>query len=97
MALSTTIPSTTISPAKVMVLSGIPHKYITPTEQKVERGTMAPATNAVRHGKRMSITRMMIIIDSNRFFKKSFTERSTTWLWSVMHWMVTSSGNEDSM
>ena len=92
MALSTTIPSTTMRPAKVMMLSGMLHIYMTPTEQNVERGTMAPATNAVLQGNRISITMIMMTIASIRLTRKSLTEASTTLLWSVMHWMVTSSG-----
>ena len=60
MALSTTIPRTMMRPARVQVLRGMPMRYMMPMDMKVLRGTITPATTAVRQGKRISMTMTMM-------------------------------------
>lgn len=72
------MPSTTTSAARVTVLSGMPHKYMTPTEMKVESGIVTAATTADRSGKSSIMTRMMMAMATNRSRRNECTESPTT-------------------
>ena len=91
--LSTTIPSTTISAARVTMLSSILARYITPTEIKVLSGIVIAATIAERSGNSTIITRMMITIEIIRSRRKELTLSPTTLGWSAMRVIVTSLGS----
>ena len=91
------MPSTTISAASVTVLSGMPHRYMTPTEINVESGMVMAATMAERSGKRSIITAIMMAIATNRSRRKPRTESPTTLAWSAMRCTSTSAGNSSSM
>ena len=73
MALSTTIPKTTISAAKVTVLSSILTIYIMPTEMNVLSGMVMAATMAERNGNNTIITMMMMTIEMSKSRRKSVT------------------------
>ena len=75
---STIIPSTTISAARVTVLSGMPHKYMIPTEIKVAKGIVIAATSAERNGNKIIITRIMIIMAMINSCRNEETESPTT-------------------
>ena len=76
--LSTTIPRTTISAAKVTVLSSIPAMYIIATEINVLSGTVIAATIALLIGNSTIITMIMMSIEISRSRRKSVTLRLTT-------------------
>ena len=95
--LSTIMPRTTISAAKVTVLSGMPHRYITPTDMKVDNGMVMAATSAERNGKSSIITAMMMAIETKRSRRNEWTESPTTLAWSAMRSTETSSGSTSSM
>ena len=75
---STTIPSTTIRAASVIVLSGIPARYMMPTEMNVVTGMAVEATSAELNGKRIIIVRMMTAIEMNRSRRNELTLALTT-------------------
>ena len=92
MALSTTIPNTTMSAARVTVFSSIPAMHMIPTEMNVESGMVMAATMAERKGKSTIITNIMMTIEMMRSRRKSLTLELTTLGWSAMRVMFTSSG-----
>ena len=96
MLLSTIMPSTTMSEARVMMFSGMPSMYMMPTLMNVERGMVMAATMALRRGKSSIMTMMMTAIDSMRLTRKSATLSSTTFGWSVMRSTSTSAGRYSS-
>ena len=76
--MSTIIPSTTTSAARVTVLSGMPNRYMIPTEMKVDSGMVMAATMADRSGKSSIMTRMMMAMATNRSRRNECTESPTT-------------------
>ncbi len=92
MELSTVIPSTTTSAAKVTVLRGMPNMYISPMLIKVLSGITMAATRAVRIGKSTIITRITTSMAMNRSRRNETTDSPTTSDWSIMVDIVTSSG-----
>ena len=96
MALSTTIPRTTMSAANVTMFSSMPIIYMIDTEIKVLSGIVMAATMADRNGNNTIITRMMMSMEMSRSRRKSLTLRLTTLGWSAMRVMVTSSGSSFS-
>ena len=86
------MPKTTIKAASVTMLSGMPKRYIRPTEMNVLTGMVTAATKADRKGKRIIITTMITTMASARLIKKSFTDSPTTLAWSAMRLTVTSVG-----
>ena len=95
MLLSTTIPSTTMSAARVTMFSSMPIIYIIATLMNVLSGMVMAATIAERSGKSTIMTRMMMTIEMSRSRKKSLTLMATTFGWSAMRVIVTSSGSSD--
>ena len=91
--LSTIIPSTTISAARVTMFSSIPAIYITATETNVLSGMVMAATMAERRGKSTIITTMMIIMATKRSRRKLVTLRLTTFGLSAMRVTFTSAGS----
>ena len=96
MALSTTIPSTTMRAAKVTMFSSIPTMYMMDTETKVLNGMVMAATMAERKGKSTIITRMMMAIEMSRSRRKSLTLIATTLGLSAMRVTFTSEGSSFS-
>ena len=96
MALSTTIPNTTMRAAKVTMFSSMPIIYIMDTEMKVLNGIVMAATMAERKGNSTIITRMMMNMEMSKSRRKSLTLRLTTLGWSAMRVVVTSSGSSFS-
>ena len=95
MALSTTIPNTTISAASVTMFSSMPAINMTDTLMNVLSGMVMAATMAERNGKRTIITRMIMAIEMSKSRRKSLTLVPTTFGWSAMRVILTSSGNSD--
>ncbi len=62
MALSTTMPNTTINPASETVCSSTPNKYKMPTVIKMVMGIITPATAATRKGSNNIVTMITAII-----------------------------------
>ena len=93
MALSTTIPNTTMSAAKVTIFSSMPAIYIMDTETKVVNGMVMAATMAERKGNNTIITRMMINMEMSRSRRKSLTLIATTFGLSAIRVTFTSSGS----
>ena len=96
MLLSTTIPNTTIRAARVTMFNSMPAIYIIPTEMNVLSGMVMAATMALRSGKSTIMIRMMMTIEMSRSRKKSRTLVPTTFGWSAMRVIVTSSGSSSA-
>ena len=91
------MPSTTTSAASVTVFSGMPQRYIMPTDMKVDIGIVSAATMADRSGKRSIITTMMMAMATNRSRRNECTESPPTLAWSAMRCTLTSAGSSSSM
>ena len=75
------------------MFNSMPIIYMIATEIKVLNGMVIAATMAERRGNSTIITRMIITIDISRSRRKSRTLVSTTFGWSAIRVMVTSSGS----
>ena len=75
----------------------MPHRYMIPTEMKVDSGMVMAATMADRNGKRSIITRMMMAMATNRSRRNECTESPTTLAWSAMRCTLTSAGSSAAM
>ena len=77
MALSTTIPNTTIKPANETVCSSTPNAYKIPIVMKMEIGMVAPATAATRKGSKSIVTIITAKMAMANSFKKCVMECPT--------------------
>ena len=78
------------------MLSSMPIIYMIATETKVLSGMVMAATMAERRGKSTIMTRTMMAIEMSRSRRKSRTLVPTTFGWSAMRVMVTSSGSSSA-
>ena len=91
--LSTIIPRVTINAASVTVFNSMLNAWNRPKEMKMVIGIVEAATSATLIGSRSITTAITATIAMTSSRRKFFTLSSTTWLWSVMRKMVTSSGS----
>ena len=77
MALSTTIPNTTINAASDTVCSSTPNPYKIPSVIKIEIGIVAPATAATRKGSKSMVTIITAIMAMKNSFRKCVMEYPT--------------------
>ena len=90
---STIIPNVTIRAANVTVFNSIPKAWNSPSEINIVTGIVEAATNATRKGRSNITTIMTAITAITSSCRKLSTLSLTTWLWSVIRKIPTSSGS----